>query len=390
MFLYRLTAAIIKFLLKLLFGFKLNIDETVQSWKKEKRPFVILSAHPSELDATVLLSAAYPNNARFVTGAQQLYKGLQGRILRMLKIIPKRQFVADITAVKEMMRAVKDGCILGMMPEGRLSLDGTDNPIDISTAKLIKKLGVPVAFLIPRGTFWIKPSYYWSTLITPGRISADMFCIFTAEELKELSNEEVLARLNEACTYNESEALRGSGKTFGKKNKPYMEKCSNIFYRCAKCGEFYTMEDDGRKLRCTACGLEMNITREMFFECEDKSLPDNVAAWNKNQLEYEKAFWENPDAEIHFTVWKDMLILKKETEFTRMGQGELSLSHKGFSYKDDAEEIDVALVNLLGVAADYKLSRVTYYQGDEIRRFEFSDRHCAAQFVNALMTLKAE
>ena len=388
MFLYRLTAAIVKFLLKILLGYKLNIDETVQDWKKEKRPFVILSAHPSELDATILMTAAFPNKARFVTGAQQLYKGLQGKILRLLKIIPKRQFMADITAVKEMMKAVKDGYILGMMPEGRLSLDGTDNPIDISTAKLIKKLGVPVAFLIPRGTFWIKPSYYWSTLILPGKISADMFCLFTEEDLKNLSNEEVLAKLNEACTYNESELLRGSGKTFGRKNKPYMEKCSNLFYRCARCGEFYTMSDDGRKLTCSACGLEMTITREMFFENEDKSLPDNVAAWNKMQLEYEKQFWSNPDAELVWTVFKDMLIFKKETEFTRIAQGELRLSHKGLYYKDETEELIVPMANFLGVAADYKLSRVSYYQGDEIRRFEFIDRHCAAQFVNALMTLK--
>jgi len=388
MFLYRLTAAIIGFLLKVLFGYKLNIDDTVMGWKKEKKAFVILSAHPSELDATILLTAAFPNKARFVTGAQQLYKGLQGKILRLLKIIPKRQFMADITAVKEMMKSVKEGYILGMMPEGRLSLDGTDNPIDISTAKLIKKLGVPVAFLIPKGTFWVKPSYYWSTLIL-GKISADMFCLFTEEDLKNLSNEEVLAKLNEACTYNESEELRGSGKTYGKKNKPYMEKVSNIFYRCPACGEFYTISDDGRRIYCSSCKLSMNITHEMFFECEDKSLPDNVAAWNKNQLDYEKKFWSDSDAELNWTVYKDMLIFKKETDFTRIGQGQLRLSHKGLYYKDDTEELDVAMANLLGVAADYKLSRITYYQGDEIRRFEFQDRHCAAQFVNALMTLKA-
>ena len=387
MFLYRLAAIIIRFLLKVLLGFKLNIDETVQGWKKEKRAFVILCAHPSELDATVLLSAAFPNKARFVTGAQQLYKGLQGKILRLLKIIPKRQFMADITAVKEMMKAVKEGYILGMMPEGRLSLDGTDNPIDISTAKLIKKLGVPVAFLIPRGTFWVKPSYYWSTLIL-GKISADMFCLFTEEDLKNLSSEDILAKLNEACTYNESEALRGSGKTYGRKNKPYMEKVSNLFYRCPSCGEFYTVSDNGRKIHCSSCGLDMNITHEMFFECEDKSLPDNVAAWNKNQLDFEKKYWSDPEAKRTWTVYKDMLILKKETDFTRICQGELSLSHQGFRYNDEFEEIDVPLERFLGVAADYKLSRVTYYQGDEIRRFEFMDRHCAAQFVNILMTLK--
>ena len=59
----------------------------------------------------------------------------------MIGVIPKKQFTPDISAVKEMMMTVKKGDALAMMPEGRVSLDGTPSPIDISTAKLIKKLG---------------------------------------------------------------------------------------------------------------------------------------------------------------------------------------------------------------------------------------------------------
>ena len=60
-----------------LMGMKITQDETVTQWKKNEDGFVILCAHPSELDAIVLLAAASPRYTRFVVGTQQLYKGMQ-------------------------------------------------------------------------------------------------------------------------------------------------------------------------------------------------------------------------------------------------------------------------------------------------------------------------
>jgi len=384
--LYLLVGGFVKLTLKLVFGFKLNADNQVKAWKKEGKSFVVLCAHPSEFDATIMLSAVLPNKVRFVAGAQQLYKGVQGAFLRGLGVIPKKQFVPDISSIKEMMTTVKSGMILGFMPEGRVSLDGTENPNDISTAKLVKKLGVSVAILKPQGSFFVKPSYNWSALIK-GPVSAELSCFLTAEEVEALSPDEILSRLDKECKYNESEALRGSGKIYGKKNAPAMERVSNIMYRCPCCGSLYTIVDN----RCRKCNLEIIPGSDMFFDfpsTNSDELPDNVAAWNKMQLDFEKSFWADENARIEFDVQKYMLTLKKETEFRLAGDGFLSLDKNGLHYKDKDETIDVPLGILPGVSADYMNGYITYYSGDDIRRFALKNAQYAARFVNSLMVLK--
>ena len=370
-------------------GFRLRTDKKVKEWKRSKKSFIILSAHPSEVDAIVMLFACFPRYARFVVAAQQLYKGFQGKGLRALQVIPKKQFIPDIKAIKEMMRTVKSGLILGMMPEGRVSMDSTENPMEDSTAKLIKKLGVPVAVLIPHGTYFVKPPYRYKG-VTVGKISGELKALFDDEDIRSLSNEEIMEGLRSALSYNISEELRGSGYTYGSKSKPAMHNVSKLFYRCPKCGRFYTVSDENGVLHCSGCGMTMDLTKEMFFVSDDKSLPDNIAAWNKTQLEYEHGYWKDPDARFESRTRKSMMELGKDVDFAFVENcdGVLSLDHEGMHYKDPYETIDVPLSIIPGVSGDYENSFICFYQEDYIRRFYLEDPRMVARFINSLMVLK--
>ncbi len=387
--LFAVAAVALRIASFIVLGFRLNIDPAVKKWKRSKKSFMILSAHPSEVDAIVMLAAAFPRYARFVVGAQQLYKGLQGKGLRALEVIPKRQFTPDVAAVKEIIRTVRNGYVLGMMPEGRVSLDGTQNPIDSSTAKLIKKLGVPVAVLIPHGTYFVKPPYK-AKGIHVGKISGDLKALFDEADIKTLSGEEIESRLCDALKYNVSEDIRGKGYRYGSKSKPYMENVSHLFYRCPACGKLYTVKEKDNRLLCESCGMEMGLTREMFFTRKDETLPDNIAAWNGLQIEFEHGYWTDADASISFKAKKSVMTLGKDTDFTfaENGNGTLSLDHDGLHYEDAEEKIDVPLSVIPGVSADYEYGFITYYHEDVIRRFYLEDPRMAARFVNSLMVLK--
>ncbi len=387
--LYGILGAVMNLIIRLLAGFRLKTDPEVKEWKRSKKSFVILCAHHSEADAVVMLAATFPRYARFVVGAQQLYKGFKGKILRQLQVISKKQFTPDIKAIKEMIRTVKAGYILGMMPEGRVSMDGTSNPIDDSTAKLLKKLGVPVAVLKPHGTYFLIDPY-GGFKVHLGKIGGDLKCLFDEEEIKELPGEEIMDRLNEAISFNAFEETRGTGRKYGSKNKPWMNRISNILYRCPKCGKLYTMDDDGRKLFCTSCGMTMGVTREMFFIPEEEGLPDNPADWNKGQLEFEHGFWSDPSASIGSGVRKSVMELGKDIDFGPVGErdGKIILSREGLNYEDPEETLDVPLASLPGVSADYSKGFIVLYQGDLIRRFYLDDRRMTARFVNSLMVLK--
>ena len=387
--LYYCTAVVLWIASKIVLGFKLTTDKKVREWKRSKKSFVLLSAHPSEVDAIVMLFACFPRYARFVVAAQQLYKGLQGKGLRALQVIPKKQFIPDVKAIKEMMRTVKSGLILGMMPEGRVSMDSTENPMEDSTAKLLKKLGVPVAVLIPSGTYFVKPPYKYKG-VTVGKIGGELKALFDEEEIKALSNEEVMERLREALRYNVSEELRGSGYKYGSRSKPAMENVSKLFYRCPRCGKLYTVSDKDGRLSCDGCGMTMELTREMFFIPEDESLPDNIAAWNKTQLEFEHEYWKDPQAKFVSKTKKSMMELGKDVDFSFVENcdGVLTLDAQGMHYEDPYETINVPLSILPGVSGDYENSFICFYQEDYIRRFYLEDPRMVARFLNSLMVLK--
>lgn len=394
---YGILAVCIRIAAFVLLGFKLKTDPEVKAWKRSKEGLVILCEHPSELDAVVLLAAAFPRYTRFVAGAQQLYKGTQGKLLRKLKVIPKKQFVPDLVAIKEMMRTVRDGMVLAMMPEGRVSMDGKASPNDISTAKLIKKLGVNVAILKPHGSYYVKPPYNYSGLIK-GEVSGECLPLFRKEELAEMSAEEILEKLTGAFDYNAGEELRGSGRTYGKKKEPAMEKVGNMFYRCPACGSLYSITQSPDKLHCSSCGLDMLLSRDMFFkadtkslqeyETEDMILPDNVTDWNDTQLAWERAFWKKENASLVLKVRKSVMTIGVTTVYEDRCDGTLTLSEKGLHYEDGEEVIDVPLHTLQGVSADYMYGHILCYSGNDIRKFKFENEKYVARFVNSLMILK--
>ena len=386
--LYFITALVLKIVCFIVLGFRLRSDEKVKEWKRQKRSFVILSTHPSEIDAVALLESCFPRYARFVVGAQQLYKGFKGKGLRALKVIPKKQFIPDVKAIKEMMRTVRNGMILGMMPEGRVSLDSTQNPIDDATAKLIKKLGVPVAVLKPHGSYFIKPPYKYKGIIR-GKFSAELTAILDEEDVEKLSAEEIMGCLTEAMKYNESEYLRGTGNKYGSKSKPYMQGVSNLFYRCPVCGKLYTVSQDDKHLFCKECGMKAEISREMFFTSEDTKVPDNIAAWNETQINFEHEFWKDSEAKISSKTKKSLMILGRDEDFTFSDlEGNLSLDAQGFHYEDSEETINVPIDALPGFSADYEFGFIVYYKDETIYRFYLEDVRMCARFVNSLMVLK--
>ena len=372
---------------RLLLGMRIVTDETVRTWKKEKGGFVVLCAHPSEFDAVVLLSASFPRYTRFVAGAVQFYKpGIVSRLLRLIGVIPKKQFTSDITALREMMATVRDGDVLAFMPEGRVSLDGTASPVDMAAAKLIRKMGVPVAVLVPHGTYFVKPPYNYGGIIR-GRVSAEMKAVLSAEEAASLSVEEICSRVEKALDYNASEELRGSGNKYKAVDGAYMKGVSNLFYLCPECGSLMTVTDRDSVISCSACGMELKALPTMFFEGRT-GLPDSIAAWNELQKKWERSFWSEKDATLELSVRKDVMTLKKDSGFAPGGDGVLRLSAAGLAYEDDEESFTAPLGTVPGVSADYQFGHIVYYQGDLMRRFVFDDKRLTARFVNSLMVLK--
>lgn len=385
--LFRFLGAAIRFLTRLIWGFTLDEDPRIKEWKASGKAFVILSGHPAEMDAVVLLAAVYPRYARFVVGAQQLYRGWQGWLLRQFDVIPRKQFISDITSVKEMIKTIRDGQILGMMPEGRVSLDGTPSPIDESTGKLLKKLNCPVAILIPEGTYWIKPPYDHGAFIR-GKMKGTLKVFLEEGEAAQYTAEELTEKLNKEMYYNEAEALRGTGRKYSKRKGVLMPGISNLLYLCPECGSLYTIYDNGTHIGCSKCGMKIGLSRKMLFEPEKEGLPDCVPQWNDLQLEYEREFWKDPDARLESQVTEFTAVLGLDAEFKNPRKGRLVLDRSGLRYIGDDDEFFVPLAQLPGFSADYMYGCIACYENDLVRRFALDDIRKVPRYVNSLMILR--
>jgi len=385
---YYVAAVVVILLLVVLCRFSAQIDRRVKQWKRSKKPFIMLSGHPSEMDAAVLVAVCFPRMPRIVAGERQLYrKGGLGALFRTVGCIPKKQFLPDMHAIREMLAAVKRGELLAMMPEGRVSFDGTASPIDYSTAKLVKKLKLPVAVLMPQGTYFMMPPYH-NTGLTFGKIGASVRVLLDEGEAETLTTDEIYGRIVEALQYDQSVLVRDNGWHYGKRRHP-MQNVTALMYRCPKCGAHCSMEDDGNgNIRCTACGLQLTADSNMQFHAETDDVPANVTEWNAFQKNEERKKYADENAEFRATAERAVLVQITDSDYEPRGEGEVRLNKDGLYYSDADETLEIPLAQLTGASADYRKGTVIIYREDATRRFTFDHATGTAEFMNSLMVLR--
>lgn len=113
--LYRLARVVVVPLLKLLFRFRVEgLDRYPDG------PVVIVANHLSALDP-LLMAAAVPERVLMVGAAEYLRIPFVGWVMRTYGCIPVRRGEADLSAIKDSVRALQDGRKVVIFPEGRIS-----------------------------------------------------------------------------------------------------------------------------------------------------------------------------------------------------------------------------------------------------------------------------
>lgn len=133
--LYRLTYHTVRFLLRLFFGFRIEGAAHVPPGAA-----LIVANHPSALDP-VVLAAALPRRALFVGAAEFLTMPFVGWAMRAYGVIPVHRGQVDLSVVKEAVRALEAGALVGIFPEGRISPEG--GVVKAGAGVLAARAGVP-------------------------------------------------------------------------------------------------------------------------------------------------------------------------------------------------------------------------------------------------------
>jgi len=126
----------------------------------KKGPFIIVANHQSILDPMILM-ACIPHKITFLAASYIFQIPLVGQVVRTSGALPVNSNRGNIKSIKHCLSCLLDGGVVGLFPEGGVSLDGNLRPFKHGWAYLALKTGSPVLpvaiagsrIVLPVGTY---------------------------------------------------------------------------------------------------------------------------------------------------------------------------------------------------------------------------------------------
>lgn len=290
------------------------------------QPCLIVMNHSCFLDLEAAYRIFYPKPLCIVCTSD----GFVGKewLMRRIGCIPTQKFVTDIRLIQDMTHALKKlKANVLLYPEASYSFDGTATPLPRKMGVLLKKLDVPVVMVRTEGAFSRNPLYNCLQK-RKVHVHAHVSCLFTRDEIKQLSVQELSDGLDEAFRFDNfawqqekqleiNESFRADG-------------LDRVLYKCPLCGAEGQTRGQGTGLTCTACGKHYELTPLGRIEASDgvtefPHIPDWFA-WEREQVRQE--LLDNTyrlDTEVEIAMMVDYKAIYK------VGEGRLTHDRSGFT-----------------------------------------------------------
>ena len=295
------------------------------SLPKEDGPYLILMNHSSFIDLEIVHRILYPRPFGIVCTSD----GLVGKrwLMHQLGCIPTQKFVSDISLIGDMRHLLREkNTSVLMYPEASYSFDGCATPLPRRMGILLKKLDVPVVYIRTEGAFTRDPLYN-GLQKRKVAVSAHVECLFTREQIREQSVEELDAALDEAFTFDHFAWQRDNGITV---DAPFRaDGLHRILYRCPHCGAEGQMLGEGIRLTCQACGkmYEMDTLGRLAATDGDTAFSHIPAwyAWQREQVRQELT-----DGTYRLDTPVDIAMMVDYKAIYKVGNGRLIHDGEGF------------------------------------------------------------
>lgn len=353
---------------------------------KPEAPSIILCNHGSFIDFIYAAALLRKYKPHFIVARLYFYHSILGWLLQQVGAFPKSMFAMDMESTKNCLTVLKNNEILAMMPEARLSTTGRFEDIQNNTYSFIKKAGVNVYTIHICGDYFADPK--WGKGFRRGAVvEAELDLLFTAEQVKDLSPEQLKQEVEERLTYNEFEWLKQRPDVHYR-SKNMAEGLENILTTCPMCGRKYTITTTKNRISCDHCGQLTAMSDRYGFDA-DFRFEDLTRwyDWQKGLLEQEIAGNENYalSSEVELRLRGDG---KKLTRHS--GVGVCTLNRDGLTYvgTKDGETVELhypiqKIYRLLfGAGVNFEI-----YDGTEIHFFVPKEKRSAVEWYMASMIL---
>jgi DNA-directed RNA polymerase subunit RPC12/RpoP/1-acyl-sn-glycerol-3-phosphate acyltransferase len=248
-----------------------------------KPPYIIFSNHMEFIDFELATMVTYPRKVNNVVNIDGYL--MMPFLLEWIGAICTRKFTNDIHLVKSIRKVIQRGDVLCLYPEARYTPIGTTSYLPDSLGRLVKMNKVPLVVVTHHGNHLYSPTWNYAH-----KRKVPMHTVFrqvlTAQQVEEMSVEEINAVIHKAMAYDEYQYLQESGH---KLTEPFRaEGLHKVLYQCPHCGREFEMDTKGAELFCKHCGKrwfmeENGQLRALDGETEFAHIP-HWYAWQRQQV----------------------------------------------------------------------------------------------------------
>ena len=290
---------------------------------KKNEPCLILMNHSSFIDLKIVSRIFFPKRYGIVCTSD----GFVGKnwLMRLLGCIPTQKFVSDVSLIRDMEYLLKKKRVSVLMyPEASYSFDGTATPLPRKMGVLLKKLNVPVVTVITQGAFARDPLYncLQKRKVT---VRADVTCLVTKEELKELTVAELDARLDAAFSFDN---FRYQQENKIVVDEPFRaDGLNRILYKCPHCNAEGQTVGQGITLTCKNCSKVYTLDEYGYLQAENAAFT-HIPDWYAWQRDLVRKELEEGTYRLEKDV--DIGILVNTKALYMVGEGMLTHDENGF------------------------------------------------------------
>jgi len=309
--LHKIAEKVIKFFIRPIYCIRYGYKPVKANLPKDE-PCIIFCNHQTFADQFfVCFSFNYPV---YAMASERIFNlGIISKLIVALTgPIQKKKSKADIMAVKNCAKVLKEGGKVLIFPEGNCTYDGRPCYVSVATAKMAKMLKVPIVIYNLKGGYGAKPR--WGRAPRKGKFTGEIVGKIMPEEYLEMSAEELNKKITNALAVNE----RFPEIEFkSKKRAEYLEK---VLYYCPNCKKWQTLYSKGAYVYCKECGFKAEYTLNLTLNSESAITPKDVAEWYDLQA---SALLKSLNGKVG-TIFKD-----EQTKLSSFGNGKTNFICKG-------------------------------------------------------------
>ena len=144
---YRISKRLFELAIRILFKLNFTGREILP-----KAPFIVAANHTSLLDPPIVGIACNKYLVDFIVKQELFEYPLVGQWTRRIRAIPVKRGDNPIKGMREALRRIKNGHVVGIFPEGTRSTDGNIQEAKMGAAFLMLKSHVPIVPVYVYGT----------------------------------------------------------------------------------------------------------------------------------------------------------------------------------------------------------------------------------------------